>query len=139
MLENKSKIPVKDTEGKVSLTDVIDLLKGLQQEVQKSVEEIKTRKARLNRQKLQGSQKTSGRNRGTHLRLLTGADSTMTPEQQESTESTKKYLQPSMLVEDSKKHAHFQNMNASEKKMQDSVPEMEELKEIMGLLEKLEE
>ena len=62
MLENKSKIPVKDTDGKVSLTDVIDLLKGLQQEVQESVEEIKTRKVRLNRQKLQGFQKTSGRN-----------------------------------------------------------------------------
>ena len=138
MLEKKSKIPVKDTEGKISLTDVIVLLKGLQQEVQESVEEIKTRKARLNRQKLQGSQKTSGRNRGTHLRLVTGADSAMVPEQQESTESTK-FLQPSLLVEDSEEHAHYLNMNASEKKMKDSVPEMEELKEIMGLLEKLEE
>ena len=139
MLENKSKIPVKDPEGKVSLTDVIDLLKGLQQEVQESVEEIKTRKARLNRQKLQGSQKTSGRNRGTHLRLVTGADHAISSEQQKSTESIKKFLQPSLLVEDSEEHAHFQNMNTSEKKLQDSVPEMEELKEIMGLLEKLEE
>ena len=109
MLENKSKILVKDTEGKVSLIDVIDLLKGLQQEVQESVEEIKTQKARLNRQKLQRFQKTSGRNRGRHLRLVTGADSDMASNQQKSTESTKKFLQPSLLVKDSEEHDYCCN------------------------------
>ena len=46
MLDTKSQKLEKDIEGKVSLSEVIDLLKELQHEVHCSVQEIKTEKAR---------------------------------------------------------------------------------------------
>ena len=72
MLDTKSLKLEKDTDGKVSLSEVIDLLKELQHEVHCSVLQIKTEKARKNRQKLYGTPKSSQRNRGSHLRLISG-------------------------------------------------------------------
>ena len=46
MLDTKSLKLEKDTDGKVSLSEVIDLLKELQHEVHCSVQQIKTEKAR---------------------------------------------------------------------------------------------
>ena len=46
MLDTKSLKLEKDTDGKVSLSEVIDLLKDLQHEVHCSVQQIKTEKAR---------------------------------------------------------------------------------------------
>ena len=74
MLDTKSLKLEKDIDGKVSLSEVIDLLKELQHEVHCSVQEIKTEKARKNRQKLFGILKSSQRNRGSHLRLISGND-----------------------------------------------------------------
>ena len=54
MLDTKSLKLEKDIDGKVSLSEVIDLLKELQHEVHCSVQEIKTEKARKNRQKIFG-------------------------------------------------------------------------------------
>jgi len=59
MLDTKSLKLEKDTDGKVSLSEVIDLLKELQHEVHCSVQQIKTEKARKNRQKLYGTPKSS--------------------------------------------------------------------------------
>ena len=67
MLDTKSLKLEKDTDGKVSLSEVIDLLKDLQHEVNYSVQQIKTEKARKNRQKLFGISKSSQRNRCSHL------------------------------------------------------------------------
>ena len=72
MLDTKSLKLEKDIDGKVSLSEVINLLKELQHEVHCSVQEIKTEKARKNRQKLFGIAKSSQRNRGSHLRLISG-------------------------------------------------------------------
>ena len=74
MLDTKSLKLEKDTDGKVSLSEVIDLLKELQHEVHCSVQQIKTEKAWKNRQKLYGIPKSSQRNRGSHLRLISGND-----------------------------------------------------------------
>ena len=74
MLDTKSLKLEKDIDGKVSLSEVIDLLKELQHEVHCSVQQIKTEKARKNRQKLFGIPKSSQRNRGSHLRLISGND-----------------------------------------------------------------
>ena len=74
MLDTKSLKLEKDTDGKVSLSEVIDLLKELQHEVHCSVQQIKTEKARKNSQKLYGIPKSSQRNRGSHLRLISGND-----------------------------------------------------------------
>ena len=54
MLDTKFLKLEKDTDGKVSLSEVIDMLKDLQHDVHCSIQQIKTEKARKNRQKLYG-------------------------------------------------------------------------------------
>ena len=139
MLDTKSLKLEKDIDGKVSLSEVIDLLKELQHEVHCSVQKIKTEKARKNRQKLYGTPKSSQRNRGSHLRLISGnyrsnQEALNTHEvcamgfQHQARENTP-------ATETTLKQA----TNIAELNLNHAVPEMEELQEIIGLLDKLEE
>ena len=139
MLDTKTLRLEKDSDGKVALSGVIDMLKELQQEVRESVDEIKIRKARLNRQKLYGTPKTGQRSRGTHLRLISGNDHSTLAVKQDSSKTSEKLLQPASFMGDAESvEASLQVRNAVEKNLSDTVPEMEELKEIIGLLNKLE-
>ena len=140
MQDSKTLRLEKDSDGKVALSEVIDMLKELQQEVRESVDEIKIRKARLNRQKLYGTPKTSQRSRGTHLRLISGNDRSTLTVQKDSSKTSEKLLQPASFMGDAESvEASLQVRNAVEKNLSDTVPEMEELKEIIGLLDKLED
>ena len=140
MLDKKILRLEKDSDGKVALSEVIDMLKELQQEVRESVDEIKIQKARINRQKLYGTPKTSQRNRGTHLRLISGNDRSTLKVKQDSSKTSEKLLQPASNMGDAESvYASLQVRNAVEKNLSDTVPEMEELKEIIGLLDKLED
>ena len=127
MLDTKSLKLEKDTDGKVSLSEVIDLLKDLQHDVHCSVQQIKTEKAQKNRQKLYGTPKSSQRNRGSHLRLISGND--------RSNQEIQKTHEVSAM---GFQHQVRENTSAAEN-LNHAVPEMEELQEIISLLDKLEE
>ena len=140
MLDTKSLKLEKDIDGKVALSEVIDLLKELQQEVHNSVQEIKIQKARFNRQKLFGTPKTSQRNRGTHLRLISGSDRTREPEEQKSQDISDMGIQHDVSGKTPASGETSQKVrNNVEMNLNHAVPEMEELQEIIGLLDKLEE
>ena len=134
MLDTKSLKLEKDLDGKVALSEVIDLLKELQQEVLNSVQEIKSQKARINRQKLFGTPKTAQRNRGSHLRLISGSDRSREPDEQKPHEISAMGIQ-----HDVSGKTPQQVRNNAEMNLNHAVPEMEELQEIIGLLDKLEE
>ena len=139
MLDTKSLKLEKDMEGKVSLSEVIDLLKELQHEVHCSVQEIKTEKARKNRQKLFGIAKSPQRNRGSHLRLISGNDRSNREIQNTHEVSAMGFQhqarENTLATETTLKQA----TNLAELNLNHAVPEMEELQEIIGLLDKLEE
>ena len=140
MLDTKSLKLEKDIDGKVALSEVIDLLKELQQEVHNSVQEIKIQKARINRQKLFGTPKTSQRNRSTHLRLISGSDRNREPEEQKSQDILGMGLQYDVSGKNPASGETPQKVrNNAEMNLNHAVPEMEELQEIIGLLDKLEE
>ena len=140
MLDTKSLKLEKDIDGKVALSEVIDLLKELQQEVHNSVQEIKIQKARINRQKLFGTPKTSQRNRSTHLRLISGSDRTREPEEQKSQDISGMGIQHDVSGKTPASGETPQQVrNNAEMNLNHAVPEMEELQEIIGLLDKLEE
>ena len=139
MLDTKSLKLEKDIDGKVSLSEVIDLLKELQHEVHCSVQEIKTEKARKNRQKLFGILKSSQRNRGSHLRLISGYDRSK-QEVQNSHEISSMGFQHQVRENTPATETTLkQATNIAELNLNHAVPEMEELQEIIGLLDKLEE
>ena len=139
MLDTKSLKLEKDIDGKVSLSEVIDLLKELQHEVHCSVQEIKTEKARKNRQKLFGILKSSQRNRGSHLRLISGYDRSK-QEVQNTLEISSMGFQHQVRENTPATETTLkQATNIAELNLNHAVPEMEELQEIIGLLDKLEE
>ena len=139
MLDTKSLKLEKDMEGKVSLSEVIDLLKELQHEVHCSVQEIKTEKARKNLQTLFGIAKSSQRNRGSHLRLISGYDRSK-QEVQNSHEISSMGFQHQVRENTPATETTLnQATNIAELNLNHAVPEMEELQEIIGLLDKLEE
>ena len=139
MLDTKSLKLEKDTDGKVSLSEVIDLLKELQHEVHCSVQEIKTEKARKNRQKLYGIPKSSPRNRGSHLRLISGNDRLNQEVQNTHEISAMGFQHQSRENTPATETTLKQATNIAELNLNHAVPEMEELQEIIGLLDKLEE
>ena len=139
MLDTKSLKLEKDTDGKVSLSEVIDLLKELQHEVHCSVREIKTEKARKNRQKLFGIANSSQRNRGSHLRLISG-NNRSNQEVQNTHEISDMGFQHQVRENTPATETTLkQATNIAELNLNHAVPEMEELHEIIGLLDKLEE
>ena len=139
MLDTKSLKLEKDIDGKVSLSEVIDLLKDLQHEVYCSVQEIKTEKARKNRQKLYGIPKSSQRNRGSHLRLISGNDRSKL-ELENAHEISAMGFQHQVRENTPATETKLkQATNIAELNLNHAVPEMEELQEIIGLLDKLEE
>ena len=138
MLDTKSLKLEKDTDGKVSLSEVIDLLKELQHEVHCSVQQIKTEKARKNRQKLYGTPKSSQCNRGSYIRLISGND--RSKEIQKTHEVSAMGFQHQVRENTpTTKTTLKQATNIAELNLNHAVPEMEELQEIIGLLDKLEE
>ena len=139
MLDTKSLKLEKDTDGKVSLSEVIDLLKELQHEVHCSVQKIKTEKARKNRQKLYGIPKSSPRNRGSHLRLISGNDRSNQEIQNTHEVSAMGFQHQARENTPSNETTLKQATNIAELNLNHAVPEMEELQEIIGLLDKLEE
>ena len=139
MLDTKSLKLEKDTDGKVSLSEVIDLLKELQHEVHCSVQEIKTEKARKNRQKLFGIAKSSQRNRGSHLRLILGNDRSNQEVQKNHEVSAMGFQHQARGNTPATETTLKQATNIAELNLNHAVPEMEELQEIIGLLDKLEE
>ena len=139
MLETKSLKLEKDIEGKVSLSEVIDLLKELQHEVHCSVQKIKTEKARKNRQKLYGIPKSSQRNRGSHLRLISGNDQSNQEIQNTHEISALGFLHQVRENTPATETKLKQASNIAELNLTHAVPDMEELQEIIGLLDKLEE
>ena len=139
MLDTKSLKLEKDTDGKVSLSEVIDLLKELQHEVHCSVQQIKTEKARKNRQKLYGTPKSSQLNRGSHLRLISG-NARSNQEAQNTHEISSMGVQHQVRENTPATETTLkQATNIAELNLNHAVPEMEELQEIIGLLDKLEE
>ena len=139
MLDTKSLKLEKDTDGKVSLSEVIDLLKELQHEVHCSVQQIKTEKARKNRQKLFGISKSSPRNRGSHLRLISGNDRSNQEIQNPHEVSAMGFQHQARENTPATETTLKQATNIAELNLNHAVPEMEELQEIIGLLDKLEE
>ena len=139
MLDTKSLKLEKDIDGKVSLSEVIDLLKELQHEVHCSVQEIKTEKARKNRQKLFGIPKSSQRNRGSHLRLISGNDRSKQEVQNTHEISARGFQHQVRTKTPATETTLKQATNNAELNLNHEVPEMEELQEIIGLLDKLEE
>ena len=139
MLDTKSLKLEKDTDGKVSLSEVIDLLKELQHEVRCSVQQIKTEKARKNRQKLFGIAKSSPRNRGSHLRLISGNDRSNQEIQKTHEISSMGFQHQARENTPATESTLKQATNIAELNLNHAVPEMEELQEIIGLLDKLEE
>ena len=139
MLDTKSLKLEKDIDGKVSLSEVIDLLKDLQHEVHCSVQQIKTEKARKNRQKLYGTPKSSHSNRGSHLRLISGNDRSNQEIQNTHEISSMGFQHQVRENTPATKTTLKQATNIAELNLNHAVPEMEELQEIIGLLDKLEE
>ena len=139
MLDTKSLKLEKDIDGKVSLSEVIDLLKELQHEVHCSVQKIKTEKARKNRQKLFGISKSSPRNRGSHLRLISGNDRSNQEIQNTHEISAMGFQHQTRENTPATETTLKQATNIAELNLNHAVPEMEELQEIIGLLDKLEE
>ena len=139
MLDTKSLKLEKDTDGKVSLSEVIDLLKDLQHEVHCSVQQIKTEKAWKNRQKLFGIAKNSQRNRGSHLRLILGNDRSNQEVQKNHEVSAMGFQHQVRENTPTTETTLKQATNIAELNLNHAVPEMEELQEIIGLLDKLEE
>ena len=139
MLDTKSLKLEKDTDGKVSLSEVIALLKDLQHEVHCSVQEIKTEKARKNRQKLYGIPKSSPRHRGSHLRLISGNDRSNQEIQKTHEVSAMGFQYQARENTPATETTLKQATNIAELNLNHAVPEMEELQEIIGLLDKLEE
>ena len=139
MLDTKSLKLEKDIDGKVSLSEVIDLLKELQHEVHCSVQEIKTEKARKNRQKLFGILKSSQRNRGSHLRLISRNDRSKQEVQNTHEISSMGFQHQVRENTPATETTLKQATNIAELNLNHAVPEMEELQEIIGLLDKLEE
>ena len=139
MLDTKSLKLEKDIDGKVSLSEVIDLLKELQHEVHCSVQEIKTEKARKNRQKLFGIPKSSQRNRVSHLRLISGNDRSHQKIQKTHEVSAMGFQHQARENTPATETTLKQATNIAELNLNHAVPEMEELQEIIGLLDKLEE
>ena len=139
MLDTKSLKLEKDIDGKVSLSEVIDLLKELQHEVHCSVQEIKTEKARKNRQKIFGILKSSQRNRGSHLRLISGYDRSKQEVQNTHEISSMGFQHQVRKNTPATETTLKQATNIAELNLNHAVPEMEELQEIIGLLDKLEE
>ena len=139
MLDTKSLKLEKDIDGKVSLSEVIDLLKELQHEVHCSVQQIKTEKARKNRQKLYGTPKSSQRNRGSHLRLISRNDRSNQEVQKTHEISSMGFQHQARENTPATETTLKQATNIAELNLNHAVPEMEELKEIIGLLDKLEE
>ena len=139
MLDTKSLKLEKDTDGKVSLSEVIDLLKDLQHEVQCSVQQIKTEKARKNRQKLYGTPKNSQRTRGSHLRLISGNDRSNQEIHKIHEVSAMGFQHQARENTPATETTLKQATNIAELNLNHAVPEMEELQEIIGLLDKLEE
>ena len=139
MLDTKSLKLEKDTDGKVSLSEVIDLLKELQHEVHCSVQEIKTEKARKNRQKLFGIAKSSQHNRGSHLRLISGNERSNHAVQNTHEISSMDFQNQVRDNTPATETTLKQATNIAELNLNHAVPEMEELQEIIGLLDKLEE
>ena len=139
MLDTKSLKLEKDIDGKVSLSEVIDLLKELQHEVHCSVQEIKTEKARKIRQKLYGIPKSSQRNRGSHLRLIPGNDRSKQEVKNTHEISSMGFQHQVRENTPATETTLKQATNIAELNLNHAVPEMEELQEIIGLLDKLEE
>ena len=139
MLDTKSLKLEKDIDGKISLSEVIDLLKELQHEVHCSVQEIKTEKARKNRQKLYGIPKSSQRNRGSHLRLISVNDRSNQEIQNTHEVSAMGFQHQARENTPATETTLKQATNIAELNLNHAVPEMEELQEIIGLLDKLEE
>ena len=139
MLDTKSLKLEKDTDGKVSLSEVIDLLKDLQHEVHCSVQKIKTEKARKNRQKLYGAPKSSQSKRGSHLRLISGNDRSNQEIQNTHEVSAMGFQHQARENTPATETTLKQATNIAELNLNHAVPEMEELQEIIGLLDKLEE
>ena len=140
MLDTKSLKLEKDTDGKVSLSEVIDLLKELQHEVHCSVQQIKTEKARKNRQKLYGIPKSfQSNNRGSHLRLISGNDRSNKEIQKTHEVSAMGFQHQARENTPATETTLKQATNIAELNLNHAVPEMEELQEIIGLLDKLEE
>ena len=139
MLDTKSLKLEKDIDGKVSLSEVIDLLKDLQHEVHCSVQKIKTEKAQKNRQKLYGIPKSSQRNRGSHLRLISGNDRSNQEIQNTHEVSAMGFQHQARENTPATETKLKQATNIAELNLNHAVPEMEELQEIIGLLDKLEE
>ena len=139
MLDTKSLKLEKDIDGKVSLSEVIDLLKDFQHEVHCSVQQIKTEKARKNRQKLYGTPKSSPRNRGSHLRLISGNDRSNQEIQKTHEISSMGFQHQVRENTPATETTLKQATNIAELNLNHAVPEMEELQEIIGLLDKLEE
>ena len=139
MLDTKSLKLEKDIEGKVSLSEVIDLLKELQHEVHCSVQKIKTEKALKNRQKLYGIPKRFQRNRGSHLRLISGNDRLNQEIQNTHEVSAMGFHHQARENTPATETTLKQATNIAELNLNHAVPEMEELQEIIGLLDKLEE
>ena len=139
MLDTKSLKLEKDTDGKVSLSEVIDLLKELQHEGHCSVKQIKTEKAWKNRQKLYGIPKSSPRNRGSHLRLISGNDRSNQEMQKTNEISATGFQHQARENTPATETTLKQATNIAELNLNHAVPEMEELQEIIGLLDKLEE
>ena len=121
------------------MSEVIDLLKELQHEVHCSVQEIKTEKARKNRQKLFGILKSSHRNRGSHLRLISGNDRSNQEIQKTHEVSAMGFQHQARENTPATETTLKQATNIAELNLNHAVPEMEELQEIIGLLDKLEE
>ena len=139
MLDTKSLKLEKDTDGKVSLSEVIDLLKELHHEVHCSVQQIKTEKAQKNRQKLYGIPKSSQLNRGSHLRLISRNDRSNQELQNTYEVSAMGFQHQARENTPATETTLKQATNIAELNLNHAVPEMEELQEIIGLLDKLEE
>ena len=139
MLDTKSLKLEKDIDGKVSLSEVIDLLKELQHEVHCSVQQIKTEKARKNRQKLYGIPKSSQRNRGSHLRLISGNYRSNQEALNTHEVSAMGFQHQARENTPATETTLKQATNIAELNLNHAVPEMEELQEIIGLLDKLEQ
>ena len=139
MLDTKSLKLEKDIDGKVSLSEVIDLLKELQHEVHCSVQKIKTEKARKNRQKLYGIPKSSQRNRGSHLRLISGNYRSNQEALNTHEVSAMGFQHQARENTPATETTLKQATNIAELNLNHAVPEMEELQEIIGLLDKLEQ
>ena len=145
MVDTQQKNMRIDHEGKVLLVDVVSQLRELQDEIQANMNQIKARKINISKQNLLSPKTFSIQPKPSHLKLVTsniGQQKELLPAQEIITETKEKSFQtvPEQFHQKFRLDSDGQKFTSQKNPIVgDSLPEMEELKEIISLLEKLDD